>query len=826
MLKLALRMTMRDWRAGELRFLLAALALAVASLSAVQFFADRMGAGLRRDAHQLLGADLRVSADNALDPAWRSEAARLGLQTALTVEMPSMATVGEGDNAASQMVSLKAVGQGYPLRGSLTLREGPTRELPAPGTAWVEAGLLSALKLPLGSSIKVGERAFTVTRVITKEPDRGPSVLAFTPRVLIGEADLPATGLLQLGSFADYNLLAAGDTKSMAKFEAWMKAGLEKSARKGVSVDTLASSAKVVMDMLARAESFLSLVGLLSTLLASVAVAMAARRFTLRHADASAMLRCLGLSQNRILGMYLVEFLIVGLGGSILGVLCGFAGHFVLLEWLGKLVTSELAPASWVPAASGLGVGILLLVGFGLPPLLQLRNVSHNRLLRREANPPQPIAVAAYVAGLGMFGALLLWQSGDLTVGLLVGAAFVLGLGLFVLLAWAAVGALRYAPGAIDHGVWRLALADMRRRPAATITQVVALALGLMALLLLTVVRGDLLDAWRDTAPADAPNHLVFRIEPDQRDGVAVLLQPYGQPVLYPRIVSRIVAINGKPVNGASFDDPRAKQLIDVEHGVSTAAVLPAGEKLVAGRWLGQAAGPTELSVAEDTATMFKLKLGDKVRFEIAGTQLTGVITSLRKVDRRSRRTGFNWLLNPSAAEGLPRTYVTAMYVPPADTGLSARLSAAFPNLAIVDTGAMIAMFQRVLAQVSAAIEFLFVFTLVSGVLVLYATLVSSQDERVRQAALLRALGASRAQLSRAQWIEYALTGALAGLLASGGATAASWALARYAFKLAWHFSPLLWGAGLVAGALCALIGGWAGLRTVLNQPPLQSLRA
>lgn len=824
MLKLSMRMTLRDWRAGELRFLLVALALAVASLSAVQFFTDRMGAALQRDAHQLLGADLRVTGEAPIHQASRNEARRRGLQAADTVEMNSMAIAGDGDAALSRMVLLKAVSAGYPLRGTLSVHDGAgravaTRAVPAPGTAWVDPALLASMDLKLGATLRLGEQRVTITRTIASEPDRGPAALDFAPRVMIGLADLEASQLAQGASFANYNLLLAGESSALEAFQVWQKA-----ASKHVRVDTLASTNAETGTALARAQRFLALIGLLSALLASVAVAMAARRFMLRHLDACAMLRCLGMSNARVTAMYMLEFLAVGLIGSGLGVLLGFAAHFLLLEWLGNLVAGGLAPARWSPALRGMAVGVLLLVGFALPPLLQMRDVPHNRLLRSDTGAPRALTMFTYVLGLGIFGALLVWQSGDWKVGLLSAGAFLIGLLLFAAIAWGAIACLRFAPAAFERGVWRLALADLRRRPAAAVTQVVALALGLMALLVLTMVRGDLLDAWKNTAPAGGPNHVVINIAQEQHAAIAARMKPYGQPALQPLILGRLVSVNDKALDAAAFADERAKNIIEHEINLSASATLPPANTLAAGRWFSGTA--PELSVSEGTAKALRLKLGDRVTIDFGGSALTASVTSLRKIDRNARLGGFPFLLNPAAAQQLPATYVTLLHVPVSDTVFMNQLVLDYPNLRVMNIGAMIGQLQGLLEQVSAAVEFLFLFTLASGILVLYATLMSSQAERMRQAAVLRALGASRAQLARAQWIEYGLTGAIAGTLAAAGASATGWALARFAFQLEWQFSPLLMAAGLAAGSACALLGGWAALRTILNQPPLHSLRA
>ena len=749
MIKLSLTMLLRDWRAGELRFLLAALALAVASLSAVQFFSDRVGSGLRRDAHQVLGADLLVIGEHPLGAQWGERARQLGLRTASTVELDSMAIGGAG----ARLVSVKAVGEDYPLRGALMLQEGERASAalnaPTPGTAWVDPALLSALKLQTGATLRLGEHELRIARTIASEPDRSPMASMFAPRVMISLDDLKATGLVQAGSQVAFKLLVAGESDALAQYQAWADSQAAKLA--GVRIETLAGAGAESGTALVRAERFLALVGLLSAMLASLAVAMAARRFMLRHADACAMLRCLGMPHRRVTGMYLVEFLLVALAGSAVGVLTGFACHFVLLEWLGPLVSPNLGPVGWTPALRGMASGVLLLVGFGLPPLLQLRDVPHNRLLRGDTGEPRPMTLATYALGLGIIGVLLVWQAGDVRVGLLTAAAFGVGLLVFVAVAWAAVASLRFVPAAFERGVWRLALADLRRRPGAAVTQIVALALGLMALLLLTVVRGDLLAEWKNTAPPDAPNRVVLNIQPEQRDAVAARLHPFGAPVLYPVLRARLVQVNGKALSAAAFEDRRAKDMVDNELGISAVGTLPEQNTLVAGRWFGAAAAAApELSMSRGAATALKLKLGDQVTMTIAGQSISATLTSLRKFDPRSRRTDFSMILSPLAVAHLPATFVTAVHVPAEQRRAADVLVRDYPNLTVLDIGAMVDEFQRMLDQVAGAVEFLFLFTLASGLLVLYATLMSSQDARLRQGAILRALGATGAQLARA----------------------------------------------------------------------------
>ncbi|MES2932866.1 MAG: FtsX-like permease family protein [Pseudomonadota bacterium] len=829
----SLRMTLRDWRAGELRFLLLALIVAVAALSSVGFFVDRMRTGLNRDAHQLLGGDLVINADQPINLEWRAEAERRGLALAQTVVFPSMALAGEGDDAHAQLASIKAVSAGYPLRGHLKIADKiaedepgiSTREIPASGTVWADGAMLAALNVAVGGRIKLGDKQFTVAKVIVTEPDRGAAFMNFAPRVMLSETDLAATALIQNGSRVTYRLLVAGAPDQAEAFQKWLQAKIDAGNFKGVRLESLETGRPEMRDTLQRAEQFLSLVGLLSAMLAAVAVAMAARRFMLRHVDACAMLRCLGLTQNQATQLYLIEFLAIGLIGSLIGVLFGFGAHFVLLEWLGKLVSNDLPPATFLPAVQGLATGLLLLLGFALPPILQLRNVPHNRVIRREQDAPKPLTLATYLLGTSVFIALLLWQAGDVKLGLLTALGFIACFGVFGLIGWLSVKALRNLRGAIKHPSWRFAVTSLQRRPGATVVQIVALALGLMALLLLTVIRGDLINAWKQATPPDAPNRFVINIQPDQKDEIEALLHKnqITNPLLSPMIRGRLIQINDKAITGETYIDDRAKRLVDREFNLSYMSDLPASNKLAAGRWMSD--DKAEASVEEGLAKTLNLKLGDKLVFDIAGQTVSAPVTSLRKLDWGSMRVNFFVILNPKAMSDLPQTWITAFHLPSKQSAFATQLTRDYPNLTVVDVGSVLKQINDVIDQVVTAVEFLFLFTLASGVLVLYAALLGTQDERTRESALLRALGATRKQLSQSQWLEFSLIGSLAGLLAASGAAAVGWALAKYVFNFEWHFDPLVWLAGLLAGTVCAIIGGWLGLRKVLNQAPLQSLR-
>lgn len=828
---LAIRMTQRDWRAGELRFLVMALALAVAALSAVGFFVERLNAALSRDAAQLLGADLIIRSDYPVRDEWRAKAKQLGLIMADTVTFPSMATTGRGEAADTRLVAVKAVSPTYPLRGAVTIDRGsnpkPATSIPEAGSVWVEKSFLSTRNVRVGEKLQLGEREFLIAGEILLEQDRGAGFMNFAPRVMLALEDLPSTGLVQTGSRITYRLQLAGDAKSVSQYQQWLDDLIKQTSVRGVQLESLESGRPEMRATLERARQFLSLVGLLTAMLAALAIAIAARRFMQRHLDSCAMLRCLGLKQDEVTLLYLIEFTIIGIAGSVFGLVLGFAAHFFLLQWLGALITSELPPPSWLPVGQGLSTGLLLLLGFALPAVIQLRNVSHNRVIRRESDPAQAMTLVTYAMGLASFVALLVWQARDLKLGLLTCGGFIVGMAVFMLISWILLRAFQSITFPLAWHAWRFAQTSLKRRPSASALQIVALSLGLMALLLLTLVRDDLLSAWRKSTPPDAPNHFIINIQPDQKIPLADRLTENGvtDVSLEPMIRGRLIQVSGKNIQSDSYQEERAQRLVEREFNLSTMDSMPEHNSIMQGQWFDASTAHGEASVEQGLAKTLGLKLGDDLRFDVAGIPIDVKITSIRKLDWSSMRVNFFVIVSPDVVKSLPTTWVTAIHLPASQSSLVTQLVKSYPNITVVDVGSMVSQAQLVINQVIAAVEFLFVFTLVAGVMVLAAAMLVSQQERAYESGLLRALGATRSQLSRAQWVECLLVGSAAGILAATGASLVGWLLAHQIFDFDWSVSPLLWCVGLLSGISCALAGGWFGLRHVLSVPPMQTLR-
>jgi putative ABC transport system permease protein len=831
-LQLGWRSLTRDLRAGELRLLMVAVTLAVAALTAVGFFADRLKGGLQRDARQLMGGDAVVSSDNPIPEAFLAQVKSLGLQQTINLSFPTMARAPELAGGGIKLVSLKVVAEGYPLRGRLQVSEQPdsagalTRDIPQPGQVWVDAALLEALEVPIGGDLLLGDSTFKASRIIVNEPDRGAGFMNFAPRVMINQADVQATGLIQPASRLRYQLAVAGDDRAVRKFVDWAQAQVESQAVRGARVEALEGGRPELSTTLNRAEKFLNLVALLAALLSAVAVALAARGFAASHLDDCAMLRVLGLPQRTIAAAYSFEFVLIGLLASALGVLLGFAVHYGFVALLAGLVDSALpAPGLW-PVLFGLGMGLTLLLAFGLPPVLQLAQVPPLRVIRRDVGGLKPASLMVLGLGVTGFAALLLAASSDLKLGLIAVGGFAVATLLFAGLSWLAVKLLRAvvndatAPTAVV-----LATRQIAARPAFAVVQVSSLAVGLLALVLLVLLRTDLISSWRAASPSDAPNRFVINVMPEQGPAFMQALKDAGVARFdwFPMIRGRLVAINGRNVSPADYPDERARRLVDREFNLSHSATRPEQNVVVAGRWQPDEAGA--ISVEEGIAKTLGVTLGDSLSFDVGGMQTVSKITSLRKVDWASMRANFFVMYPVDQLEGVPATYMSA-FKAPETKGFDAALVRQFPNITSVDMTATIAQIQRVLDQVIGAVEFLFAFALAAGLVVLFAAVTATREERAREYAIMRAVGARASLLRQVQRIELAGVGLLAGFLASVVASAVGWALARYVFEFDWVVSPWVPLLGALAGAVLALAAGWWGLREVLNRPVMQTLRS
>jgi putative ABC transport system permease protein len=829
MISLSFRLLRRDWRSGELRVLLIALLIAVTCVTSVSFFTNRISQALIYQSSELLGADLRLVSDHPINASAFNIARKDGLKSAETRSFRSM-IMAEGH---AQLVEIKAAGAGYPLRGHLRIatdqfsQDMATNSLPKSGEVWVSSRLLQQFGLSVGDRVQVGKLLVRITAVLTFEPDRSGNMFSLAPRLLMNLEDLPATGLEQEGSRIRYMLLVAGEQKQVKKYRQQMKINLGRGER----IEGASDARREIRVALSRAQQFLGLAAVVAVVLACVAIAMAARRFSQRHLDTCAIMRCFGARQSQLTTIFVIQLIVLGLFTGLLGVLAGYFAQSVLAKLLGGLLLVKLPQPSAMPVLIGLGVSFGGLMGFALPPILRLRNVPTMRVLNRDSSGVssaiKPVTMTSYLLGLAALAVLVLIQAGNLKLGFwllsgLVGTALVLWIVSALL-----VRGLKHIA---RHGssAWRFGLVNLTRRTNTSIIQVMAFGVGLMVLLLLTVVRGDLLRGWAQSIPPDAPNRFVINIQPDQLTAVKTFFKQKGleTATLYPMVRGRLIEINGKPVSAKDYQDQRTKRLVDREFNLSWAEKLQKDNKIVAGHWWSNDyQGKHFFSVEAEIAKAIGIKVGDSLTYNIAGQKFTAKVTSLRKVEWDTMRANFFVLASPGALNGYPQSYITSFYLPNKKSRYLDEMVKRFPNLTVIDIGSILSQIRLIIERVSMAVEYVFAFTLAAGLTVMYAAIQSTLDERLRENAILRALGAQRRRLWKSLAAEFVTLGSLAGLLAALTAGVVGFAIAHYVLNLEYVANHWLWLAGLLSGGIGVGIAGMLGTRRVLKSPPLAVLR-
>ncbi|MCP5329015.1 MAG: FtsX-like permease family protein [Sinobacteraceae bacterium] len=825
-LQLAMRMLGREWRSGELGILLLALTVAVAALTGVGFLANRISQAVDMQATEVLAADLRLESPSPLTDDYLAEARRQGLRTASVTTVLSVVFRDE----VSQLSNIRAASDGYPLRGKVMVASEPfgigqpVDGGPPAGEAWPDSRLVAALGAKLGDRLSIGAGSFRITRVLMARPDQGGTFADLAPSILINDADLAATQLLGPGSRARFAQLFAGGRDGVGAFKAWLESSRQRSER----LLDVSDASPQIKNALDRAGSFLSLASLVAVLLCSIAVAMAARRYVQRHLDSVALLKTLGATRGLTLAVSLLQLLVVAIGAALLGSVIGFATHEWLLRALKELLQAQLPPADLAPVGLGFLAAIAVLGGFALPPLLQLSRVPAIRVLRRDVGPPPPLVWLAFGPAVIAVVLLIWWVTRDLKIF----AGFVVGLAAFIaLLSFAGVLLVR-AASALRGTVgvsWRYGIANLSRRRGESVIQIVAFGLGIMVLLMLAVVRNDLLMDWRRSLPPDLPNVFFINIPPADRDPFVDFLQDSGARTsrVLPMIRARLTQLNGEAVDQIEFASPRGEDFAQREQNITWQDDLGDDNRVIAGRWWSvEDRGKALVSVSTEVQEALGLQIGDRLTFDVAGEPYEAAVASVRKVKWDSFQPNFFLVFAPGLLDDTVGTWMTSAFFERQEGRTIAELVRRFPSVSVFDLDELLTQVRSMIDKAVLAVQSVFLFTLLAGLVVLLAAIQATRDERRYESAMLRTLGASRATVTRGVLAEFAMLGLLSGLLAAAGASVAGWLLARFVLGIEYGFDPRVWLLGLVGGATLVAVAGWAATRSVLRQPPITTLRA
>jgi putative ABC transport system permease protein len=826
--KFSLTSLKRDWHSGELRLIGVSIILAVACLTSVSFFIDRVHRATEQQATELLAADLLLISSSKIDDELIKQADTSKLIYSLNESFRSVAVKDD----KLELAEVKAVDSNYPIRGSLKISDGLfgeeriTDSIPESGYVWIDSRLMQALQVNVGDTINLGESELTVSKRLTYEPDRGGDLFNIAPRLLMNRTDLETTGLILPGSRVQYRLLLGGDNETINQFRKKIDA-LKTNKDNNIRVQGIRDARPEIKSALDRAEQFLGLATLVSIALAGLAIAMSAQRYASRHYDACAIMRCLGLQQKQISHIYIIQLLILGLICSLIG--CGFG--YVAQEGLNKLMTGmsrvNLPAPSLLPFLKGILSGLLTVLAFALPQLMSLRTVSPLRVLRRDLNPLPLNSYIIYLVAILTLIFLSPWQSGSIKI------TFHTLLGLFITAIVLALAAnimlklLKRLQPKLKMAA-RYGLANVTRRSNQSTIQIIGIGLGITVMLLLTLVRTDLLENWKNRLPDEAPNYFLINIQPDQANEIKELLTNTlkKEVSLHPMIRGRLVKINNEIVNADNYKEPRAKRLATREFNLSFAETMQEDNKIVEGVWWDKDNRDENVfSVEEGIAETLGIKLGDDLTYSVAGEMITGKVTSVRWLEWDSFNVNFFVVSNPEALQSFPSTYITSFYLPQSQRSLLVNLVKQFPSMTILDMDAILTQVKTIMQQVIRAVEFVFIFTLLTGLTVLFAAIQSTHDERTNEAALMSALGASRKQVVSGLVAEFLFLGLITGILSAIAASIIELILAEYVFKIDIAINPLIWIIAPTVSCLIIVSTGLYGTRKVLSTPPMNVLR-
>lgn len=824
-IKLAVKFLLREWRSGELYILIAALIIAVAALSSISFYTDRVSRALDNQATELLGGNLVINSQTPISQQWLTQAKLSHLNNSEIIYFPTVVVAGQ----QLQLVDVKAVTNSYPLVGQLRASTNINQAgqvintIPSSGTIWVDPRLLSLLSVTIGSQITIGVQPFTISHILTYEPDIQSNVFTIAPRVLINQADVAKTQVVQPGSRITYSLLLTGSDTDLQNYKKWLTPQLTPHQR----LLGIKEGRPQLQNTLQRAENYMHLAVIICVVLAGVAIGVTSRRYAQRHAQTVALLRCMGLTQGQILSIYIWQFILLGILGSIIGCVIGYFAQLLLANIFVGWFNIQLPAIVWSSAFIAIITGLCVLLGFTLAPLIQLKSITPMRILSRELYPLPTSSLLTYAGAIAVIGGFLLWHTSNwqFTLLLLYGIAFTV-----LVLYWAGFSLLRLtnllAPSV---GItWRYGITNLVRRSKSSIIQLIAFGLVIMTALLLIILRTNLIQTWQQQIPANAPNYFAINIAPEQVPAINQLLQQQHiiSSGIYPMVRGRLITLNNKPIKQAVPSNEINNEALNRELNLSWTMQLPSDNHIVQGSWWStNEINKPLVSMEVNLANELGIKQGDLLGFQVGDQQFQAKVFSLRTLRWDSFHPNFYMIFPPGVINKLPATYITSFYLSPAQKTVLLSLVKQFPSVTIIDIAELLSQTRHIIASITQAIEYILGFTLLSGLAILYASLQVSLEERLHESALMRALGASRKQIRLILATEFISLGMLAGLLGAICASIIAWLIADRFLDITYTLNYIYWIYSLFAGALLIGIAGLWGARSVVRQSPLSVLR-
>ena len=803
----------RDWRSGELKVLIAALFVAVAAISSINFFSDRVEIALMEETSRFIGADLQITGPREAEEAWLQEAENRGLEIGRSLLFATVSST----ETEFQLSNVRAVDTSYPLKGNLNLTKAdgsitPVNTKPEAGNVWVDSRLIQQLDAKIGDLVEVGVAEFEIAGVIESEPGRGGGLLNFLPRLVMNMEDVEKAQVIQPGSRVSWEYHFVGSREEIESYSAWYKDNSNSTWRQ-VGAKNGVPRIERTLD---RAESFLGFASLASLILAGIAIAMVANRYSEHHFDHAAILRCLGCTQKDVLTIYGVNLLLIGVTTSILGAMAGFLIHLGLVELMASLLPPNLPLPSIQSFFVAIATGVCALVGFALPALIRLGEVAPLRVLRKDLTPVGLTSYATYIITFLTLALVMWWQIGQIKL-----VANVLGGGIIVALVFGlfAQGFLKLGLliGRTSSGASYFGVKQVARHASAARIQVLAFGLSMLIMILVTLLRTDLLDTWQAKLDMDTPNHFIVNLEVNEKDLVEKFFdeQDIRHAGLFPMIRSRVIL------------PETATREISREVNISWAFDVPAHNSLEEGEWAPEqtASGLPAMSLERGFAASRNIQMGDIIEFKTGGFEYQGEVTSFRSVKWDSFKPNFLIIFTSDAIKDLPAEWMTSFYLAAEQKPLLSEMNELYPAATLIELDAIMNQVQRIIDQVSIAVEYVLLFVMLAGLMVLLASVQASMDVRNFESTILRTLGAKKKYLRKALVSEFGLIGLLAGLMAAVGTELTAFGLYRYVFDLPFEGHPWVWVTGPVFGLVIITTSGYMASRGILKQSPMVSLR-